>query len=424
MEAETLEIGARIVPVEDAARFHLLMAHGGDQADFVELVAANEQMERENDWWACVENPLDVSSVEADARLARWSRRTGELAVRITRADPHRWWLAVHHAGERLMVMVHNHGNDRIDPASPVLVDLDLGRDPLLDILKRPSMTVRDVRRAVADHRAEQLSSALGAGGVSVPADYIARILGAERPKMGNLPPLLDQLGVPSFLALARPDASAIQSVSAAVPTTIQRVVTRAVVTGCVIPGVVAVAVFVILARYASKAGVPPAMALILGAGAAWLGSLAVREVTRRVGRSGGQWHERMMLAWAADAPIPNARAIRPTAPALDTWGGLFYLLRDIAFFGGIDRPRGPMALYIEAYGLGPPALVETINRVSAEEIPAEALFGVAQSLVDLRRELIDRHLEGDTPTAEEVAGKVRGILRPAISRPPPIVAA
>ena len=118
-----------------------------------------------------------------------------------------------------------------------------------------------------------------------------------------------------------------------------------------------------------------------------------------------------MSLSWAA--PQGSATGPRPTPRALNTWGGLFYLLRDIAFFAGIDRPTGPMSLYIEVWALGPPALVKAINAAS-EAMHTDTLIDAAQDLVTLRADLIGQHLAQSPISAEGVQRRVRSILAKA----------
>ena len=105
----------------------------------------------------------------------------------------------------------------------------------------------------------------------------------------------------------------------------------------------------------------------------------------------------------------------RIVATALDTWGGFFYLLRDIAFFAGIDRPKGAFALYIEAWSVGPPALVAYMNKVASGTSSADPLFDAAKSLVELRERLIDEHLQQQVISPHNVVGEVRTILKPMV---------
>ncbi len=405
-------------PPKTAPRFHLLLAHGGTEDTFRELVAATGIIGSEGAWFATVDGALDVSSIEADARLARWSRRTGRLAMRITRTDPTRWWLAVHHDGQRLFAMVHTHGIlEQLMPETAILTDAELGRDPLLDLLSAPGTDRGEVRGLVAQRRAEQLSAALAVGDVHVPAEYLARILRADDPPDGNIPSLLAQIEGKSLYDLVTHVQGSSPGPVAAAPGSIQSVVSKAIMLGCVLPALVGTGFFVAFSRYAVKSGASPAAALLFGGIAAWVGMWGARQLLggRAVAGQAG-WQKRSVLSWAAQAAAPPARPIRPTASALDTWGGLFYLLRDIAFFSGIDRPQGPLALYVEAWGLGPPALVDAINRAVADGATPQPLFDAAHELVTLRQALIDRHLAGEKIASEETVAKVKTILAPAIA--------
>lgn len=406
---------ATLVGPDEPARYHLLLCHGPADADFNELVAASDAISQEGEWTGTHDAPLDISSIECDARLARWSKKTGRLALRITRSDPTRWWLAVHHAGERLFAMVYYQpAVDSADPNLAVLSDPELGRDPLLDIMREPGMTASEVRRAVASRRGEQLAAALAAGGVAVDAHILADVLAHEGGADGNVHSLLELLGCPDMKALTLiPEGPATDR---PLPNSIKQVVSQAILTGCVVPGLVSTVLFVMFSRYAIQSGANVMAALMFGGIAAWIGMWGTRQVFgARRQNSASSWSHRLVLSWAADAPVGPQRPPRPTAAALDTWGGLFYLLRDIAFFGGIDRPDGPMALYVEAWGLGPPALVEALNRVTAQERRSDPLFEAARELIELRSTLIDQHLAGDATSPERVKSQVRSILRPVI---------
>lgn len=403
----------RVVPPR-SPRFHLLLCRGGSRTDFSELVCASELTAEENGWHATAESPLTVSSVEVDARLARWSRRSEGLAVRITRTDDLRWWLAVHYAGQRLLVLIYSQDEDGVEAERASLASPELGRDPLLDLLRGPGMATDTVRAEVARQRAVQLEAALAQGDVTVDPESLEGILGApESSSNGNLAVLLDLLGAPNALALtAELTATAPTPVG---PLNLQRMLGRVLVVGCLLPTIVGTTLFVVVSRLAARAGLGPLLALVAGMGAGWIGLTATRQLARRFG-SGEGWQQRMNLSWAAEKPPNGFRPVRPTARALNTWGGLFYLLRDIAFFGGIDRPHGPMSLYLEAWGIGPPGLVAAINRAVEEESRSAPLFDVAESLVRLRAELIDQHLAGERIAPGRIQDEVKQILRPAVS--------
>ena len=393
-------------------RYHLLLGYGGDAASFNELVDASDSMREDGGWFGTADRPMVVSSVEADARLARWTRSTGGLGLRISRTDPTRIWMAVHHAGERLVALVHHHGSEMTEPQTGLIVDPDIGRDPLLDLLRDAGSSRDDVRKLVAQRRSQQLADALAVGSVNVNADAIAHVLFDNDRAGGGMDGLLTLLGCGNLIQLTRslgdePDPG--QSLQSSV----QKTVVSALLSGCIAPALIGTGAFVFLTRWAAKLGLPPSLALIAGMGGAWATMSLVRKALTRRGATGYQWHQRMMLAWAAEFPVGLTRPIRPTAAALDTWGGLFYLLRDIAFFGGIDRPQGPMALYVEAWCMGPPGLVESINEAEAKDADRSRLYDVASGLVALRGQLIDDHLAGAKIAPQTVTERVHNILRP-----------
>ncbi|MFT7625262.1 MAG: hypothetical protein ACI9WU_004453 [Myxococcota bacterium] len=396
--------------IPGSARFHLLLAYDPDKAHqetFGELVAANEVIEHDGDWLVSSDSALEVSSVEADARMARWSRKTGGLAVRITRPDPTRWWLAVHHDGQRLFAMIHTHevlGATGIPGA--LITDAELGRDPLLD-LASPTSTRGDV----GEERGRQLAAALAVGGLDIDEHRLIRLLRDEKAADGNLPDLLDVLGAAGAWDLGQSSVPAFMNSEGLA--SVRSVMSRAVLLGCVMPGFVSIALFITFSRFAVRSGASPAIALLFGGFVAWLGLAGLRRfVGVRMPTTAGPMgaSPRNPLGWAGQGPA-EARPPRPTAAALETWGGLFYLLRDIAFFAGIERPTGPSSLYIEAWGMGPASLVEGINRVAAKDTPPEPLYDVAAGLVKLREELIDQHLIDAKIQASGVKQRVRTIL-------------
>ncbi len=398
---------------DPAVRYHLLLVRGGSETDFSELVAATERTHQAGEWRGTIEPALDISSVEADARLARWSRQTGGLAIRVSRPDPRRWWLAVHHEGRRLFAMIHGHpAPDNAMAGNPLFSDAELGRDPLLDLISVPELTgsgAEAVRQEVAKRRAGQLTAALGASGLDVEEGRISRLLADEAPRDGNIAGLLDALGAGNLFGLTRqlpPDIlPTMPSPSGAVG--------RTMVMGCAVPMVLGAVLFVVFSRMAMRATGSPFASLLFGAGAAWAGMYGYRKTAgrRALPTPPPMIQSGAALDWASDSS-DRSRSVRPTAAALDTWGGLFYLLRDIAFFSGIDRPRGPTTLYLEAWAMGPAALVHAINRVASEDAPAEPLYDAAARLVSLRDELIDRHLAEEHVSPDSITHQVRQALR------------
>ena len=108
------------------------------------------------------------------------------------------------------------------------------------------------------------------------------------------------------------------------------------------------------------------------------------------------------MAGVARSAPLP---------PARDRWGGLFFLLRDIAFFARLERPLGPAAAYVDTWGVGPEVLVEAINRAVRAGAEPPALFSLAAGLVTLRDRLIDEHLAGTAIDAVAVTTEVQRLV-------------
>jgi len=385
-------------------RYHLMLARSSDIGPFEELVAASGVVRTAGNWMATVESGLVVSSVEADARLARWSRRTGGLAIRISRPDPSRFWLAVHLAGERLLIMVHMHGTE---PGGVPPTVREFGRDPLMATTASPDPA--EIWRRVGRTRAEQLQAALQQGGVEVELEALATLFCAppsdgETDRVRGLLDILEASGVQAMVG--RGTEVEVSELSGVVGS----FVGRALLSGCLIPMAVGTAVFLGVSRLAVAMNLGP-IGFLAAVGAAWASMSVSREFATRLtavrGRAGAA------LSWA-EAPVSGG-APRLTPEAQDTWGGLFYILRDIAFFAGIERPAGPAALYIEAWGFGPSGLVRTVNRV-ADGAPNEALFDAAQSLVRLRSTLIDRHLAGEEIVASDTRSQVQALLAPALT--------
>ena len=395
------------VGLSPGARYHLLLARGGEAQDFQELVAA-KGVRAEGGWLATVERPFEISSVEADARLGRWSRKTGGLAVRVSRIEDGRWWLAVHHAGRRSFAMVHDFSP--LDLSEHLPPGVDMGRDPLLDLCGGAGSSPDVVRHTVARRRAEQLAAALAAADVGLAPDAVARALSSGAPD-GGVSTLLQELGAPLSLL---DDVAAAEGM----PLPVQQALGKAFLLGCVAPAAVGTAAFVVVSLWAVRTGTPPVFAALLGGAAAFGAAQVLRGLGRRFSGSDGI-RQRLTIAWAADPGDADAGPIRPTATALDTWGGFFYLLRDIGFFAGIDRPKGAFGVSIEGWAMGPPPLVAAMNRVSAGERPPDALYEAAGALVALRERLIDSHLRREPVAAAAIAAEVRSILRPVVAGRP-----
>jgi len=397
---------------ENGPRYHLLTAASDKLNAFEELVASTGDVTADGDWLATVESPFDVSSVEADARMARFTRKHQCLGLRMTRMDDLRWWLAVHHKGKRLFAMVHQFGPMIQSIAAMHMgTDADVGRDPLLDLLKDGNMTLDEAKRKVADERGSQLHSALIEGNIQLdPAQLIEGLANSNENDTG----LETLAGLLNILKIRRLITDTNHKANDMIPTTVKRMIGKAVVMGCVMPILAGGVTFWLVTRLAVRSGISPGIALLLAFGCAWMTIRSLRVIGTRV-RPEKKWAKRLTLAWAADGDAPQT-PVRPTADALNTWGGFFYLLRDIAFFAGIDRPNGAFAMYIEAWAIGPPALVHAMNRVCAGEVEANRLIEAAQALVDLRDQLIDDHLENRKSNRNTVIDRVRTILKPTFS--------
>lgn len=411
-DTSTLAGEPQVVP---PTGYHLLLAHGGTQVEFSELVASSVRFEAFGAWFATVENAFETSSVEADARLARWSKKTGGVALRVSRPDDVHVWLAAHLDGQRLPVISHYVGpTERLELATVAgmaVPDAVIGRDPLLDLVREHGTTMNEARREVARRRAEMLEAALAAGGVVVDHEALleAFFQGTRAELDAGIPELLAVLGVSEARSLLR----AHQGDRGALPAEVAGALKRDLVLGLVVPVALAGLAFVFSARIFARAG--PMVGLIGGGLIAAFTASIVRAVMRRFIGRGPQVPNRF-LDWAGDARLTGA--IQPTAQALDTWGGLFYLLRDIAFFAGIDRPRGAYALYVEGTAMGPPRLVDAMNRVTAGAAPSGPLHQAGEALVALRERLVTSHLEKTAVEKDRIVSEVRQILSPVVSGP------
>ena len=189
----------------------------------------------------------------------------------------------------------------------------------------------------------------------------------------------------------------------------------QAVLQGCLIPGLVSVGSFVVAALWAKSAGASPFISLIFGTSIALFAGRAAARLSTRSLVPRATFRPTTTLQWASDQPSPprpikSARRLSPDAS--NTWGGIFYLLRDIAFFSGWDRPRGPAALYIDAWGIGPPELVQTVEDVAGGMVPPTGLYSLAQGLLDVRTKAISAHLGKTTFTKQEVQDTVKDLVR------------
>ncbi|MFT5431568.1 MAG: hypothetical protein ACI9OJ_002265 [Myxococcota bacterium] len=403
------------------ARYHLLLVRSSDAGTFEELVAANGVIRPCSGWLACVESALSVSSVEVDARLARWSQQTGGLAVRITRPDPGRFWLAVHHAGERLLVMVHSHAPEVVGNVVRIGKS-DLGRDPLLSLVTEPTDELAWTK--VAETRADELSDALAQGDVHVTADALFDVLKAPpgeetKDRVAAILDALDARDVWNLIS-AGPQLWAGKSEGDQIKGVVGQYLGRAMLSGCLVPMITGTVVFLTMSHLARSANLGM-FGMVLAFAAAWSSMSFARDAAARV-TSAAPWRRRPSLIWAqpSQTSAPGAPK-QPVPQALDTWGGLFYLLRDIAFFGGIDRPEAGAGLYLESWAFGPPPLVSAVNRAvdsDADNAISNRLIDAAHGLIELRRELIGQHLRGDSVEATDVKERVHRLLAPALARP------
>ena len=399
--------------------YHLLIAMGGAREEFDRWVAADGATMTQGDWRGLVLNPDSISAVEADARLGRWSQAVGGFAIRITRTSDTRWWLAVHHNGQRLFAMVQHCGDPAALTPMPSIVG-NAGRDPLLDVVATPTMDVETVQRDVANQRAEQLREALMESGCAVEADAIAAALLSQRDGWGGIPMLLQLMGASDFVSLLKDRRAGVAPEPQ--PYDMRKMAKQGLV-GCAAPIGAGIVSFMIAVRLLIRMHVHGLVALFLAFG---ISSLVIR-FTRRMmtmwitGRRSEQY---LRMEWASAKPpkqgsplgLGAAKMLNvPLSTALNTWGGLFYLLRDIGFFGGIARPSSRLLNHMEAWAMGPPGLISTMNQVALGKVTPDAMFHAAEQLVAMRNQLIQDHIAGVEPDPAQVTAKVHGILKPIV---------
>jgi hypothetical protein len=413
-------IGEAIDPT--GVHYHLLLTRGGTRDAFDKLVAAESATLMQDEWRGVVTSPDKTSAIEADARLARWSRAEKSFAIRITRTDDERWWLAIHSKGERLFAMVHHFGPPaQLEPIPGVVTNA--GRDPLIDIVASQDSNVVDVLHKVASQRSEQLKGALFEGGLTIAHEKLSAILTQANDGTGGIPALLILLGADKFCALLTERRTGPTPQPS--PLDLGRVAKQALV-GCAAPIVAGIISFLVLIRIFVRLHWPSMLALI----ASGVGAFAAARLTRRtmgLWRSGRYMQRYMRLEWAVDSSgnagvklgfDPSRLLNMPLPPALNTWGGLFYLLRDIGFLSGIARPSTQVLTHTEAWAMGPPALVTAMNRVAIGQTSADPLYEAAQGLVELRAQLLEQHLADEPIEPRKIEALVRDILRPAITTP------
>ncbi len=400
-------------PTEEALptmrRFHLLFGRGVDRGPFESLVAPNGKVHASSGWLGVAESATRVSPVEADARLARWSKQTGRLAVRLTRTDPAHFWVAVHYEGRRSLALVHDDSPlvslhaPRLKNA-PVLLDSPFGRDPFFEQLVMAGEPLPSAAERVIGRRAAELAAALSQDDIEVEDYVLRRVL--SQPSDAALVGVLEACRATPMLACL--DDLRARSTFFGFGNEVTGVVARAVGLGIILPLAVATTAFLTLVTWLSNHGTAPALAFLGAMGASVIGLWATRTIARRtvLGRA---LRLRDGLAWAD--PAHGRPTVRPLPVVRDQWGGLFFLLRDIAFFGGIDRPSGPAAVYVDTWGVGPKALVESLNAASRGQDAPPAMYELAEGLVGLRDRLIAEHLGERQPDPDAVRREVQGLI-------------
>jgi hypothetical protein len=394
--------GSVAVPTEEAIpairRYHLLLGRGIDRQPFEELVAEAGSVKASAGWLAIAESATRVSPVEADARLARWSRRTGRLAVRITRTDPERFWVAVHYQGERSFAMIHSEAAQLVavlgSPRGlPLMFDSPFGSDPLLlDHIARGTAPAQAVE-AVTTHRAEQLATALSQDDLTVEGYLLKRVLAVQTD--AALVGLLEAIRATPLLECVTDLHKRMGKLGYGAE--MNAVVGRAMFVGLILPAAVATTLFVTLATKLSASGVSPVMSFLVASSVAVLGLLGTREAARRLGGSTGG--PRRALSWASPPGAVTFGLGQPNQAMREKWGGLFFLMRDIGFLANLERPDGPSSVYVDTWGIGPDALVARLNAIDGPSAEPAALYDLAAGLVAIRGRLLDVHLTA--PPAE-----------------------
>ncbi len=400
--------------------YHLLLTHQGSRDDFDQWVASEGTTMTQGEWRGLALNPDETSAVEADARLARWSQVTSELAIRFTRTNDSRWWMAIHHNGQRLFAMVHHFGPSEALRPIPSVVG-NAGRDPLLDIVGAGKISIEGIQQEVAQQRAEQLRDALHEGGVSCDVDALVGALRHGRDGTGGIPALLQHLGAADFCGLLNNRRTT--PAPEPPPYDVRKLAKQGLV-GCAVPIAAGIVTFMLAIQIFVRIRLPGFVALILAIG---VSSVATR-VSRRVyalWMSGRRSERYLRMEWASTDPAkPNKNPLGlgtakmlnvPLAAALHTWGGVFYLLRDIGFFGGVARPETRALNHTEAWAMGPPKLISVMNQVALGQMKPDRMFQAASQLVEMRRNLIQSHIEGTTPNPMKVRAKVQEILAPVL---------
>ncbi len=407
------------MPVSEALptmrRYHLLLGRGLERAAFEELVAESGTVRSHCGWLGLAESATKVSPIEADARLARWSKRTGRMALRITRTDPSHFWVVVHVAGERSVAIIHDDSPVVAMHVSrlgriPVLLDTPFGRDPLYEQLVGMGISSTDAAEQVVNKRADELSAALSQDDLDVDAHALRRALsGASEVALVGICELIRATPLLDCIKDLRTRAGGGGFFSEFNP-----IVGKALFFGVMLPATVATMAFVsVSTRLAStEVGLSPAVSFLAGCAAAAVGILATRWMSRLwIGAERRRLRD--LLKWAASSG--GGGGVKPSPAAREKWGGLFFLLRDIALLAGIDRPKGPAAVYVDTWGVGPDVLVASLNSSLRIGSDRDAHYTLARQLVELRGRLLEKHLAGVAVDSNAVAEEVRGYIRAAV---------
>jgi len=402
--------------------YHLLLTHAGTRAEFDQWVASEGTTMTQGEWRGLALNPDQISAVEADARLARWSQATSGFALRFTRTNDSRWWMAVHHDGQRLFAMVHHFGPSEDLRPIPSVVG-NAGRDPLLDIVGAGKSSIKGVQQEVAQQRAEQFRDALREGGIDCELDALIEAINRDGDGTGGIPAILQVLGAADFCGLLNNRRTT--PAPEPPPYDVRKLAKQGLV-GCAVPIAAGIVTFFIAIQVFVRVRLPGLVALIL---AVFVSSAATR-LSRRVyalWMSGRRSERYLRMDWAAKGKpntpknplgLGTSKILNvPLSAALNTWGGLFYLLRDIGFFGGVARPESKTLNHTEAWAMGPPKLISVMNQVALGQLKPDRMFQAASQLVEMRRSLIQSHIEGTEPDPMKVRDKVHEILSPVVGQ-------
>jgi hypothetical protein len=268
----------------------------------------------------------------------------------------------------------------------------------------------------VAEKRAEELASALQAGKIEIDSSTLSHVFLSSGDPTVRLLDLIEAEDAEALLleGLQAPNLGVFMG------GTTER---NALLQGCLIPGGIATGSFVAAALWAKSAGAAPIISLLFGTGIAMVAARAAARISSHTLAPRTTFRPATTLQWASNNPSKtgqSAKPLRPSPESLNTWGGIFYLLRDIAFFSGWDRPRGPAALYVDAWGIGPPELVRIVEAATHRDTGADALYKLAASLLEIRTKAIAAHLGDEAISKDSVRDQVRTLVQQATQSAPP----